>query len=124
MFQWDGEEDEGDTRERVTLGYHEEGEIKVEGKQVTFFLCCHQSIEMIKEENVLRRGSKGMTTWLDLVENIILTWSGSVCVCGCVYGSLKKIQIQQVERDRRWPSCSVKLNLILKCFECCLKKVK
>lgn len=58
MFQWDGEEDEGDTKERVTLGNHKEGKIKVEGKQVTFFLCCHQSIEMIKEENVLRQGEQ------------------------------------------------------------------
>lgn len=28
MFPWDEEEDEGDTRERVILGYHVKGEIK------------------------------------------------------------------------------------------------
>lgn len=40
-------EDEGDTRERVIPRYHAEGEIKVgEIKQVVFFLCCHQGIEI------------------------------------------------------------------------------
>lgn len=28
MFPWDEEEDEGDTRKRVTPGYHVKGEIK------------------------------------------------------------------------------------------------
>lgn len=59
VFPWDEEEDEGDTRERVILVYHAEGEIKIGGiKQVTFFLCCHQGIEMIKEENNLTQGEQ------------------------------------------------------------------
>lgn len=81
MFQWD----EGDTRERVIQGYHEEGEIKVEGKQVTFFLCCHQSIEMIKEENVLRQGEKRNDNLAGSggKHHTYVEWQG-VCVLLCV----------------------------------------
>lgn len=84
MFQWDEVEDEGDTRERVTLGYHKEGEIKVEGKQVTFFLCCHQSIEMIKEENVLRQGEQRNDNLAGSggKHHTYVEWQG-VCVCVC-----------------------------------------
>lgn len=83
MFPWDEEENEGDTRERVTLGYHAEGEIKIEGKkQVTFFLCRHQSIEMIKKENILRQGEQRNDN-LTGSGGKYRTYMGQRCVCVC-----------------------------------------
>lgn len=79
-------------------------------KQVTFFLCCHQSIEMIKKKSILRQGEQrndnlAGSGWKHH------TYVGQMCVCMCV--RFKKIQIQQVQRDRLSPSSSKKQNVVL-----------
>lgn len=126
MFQWDEEEDEGDTRERVTLGYHEEGEreIKVEGKQVTFFLCCHQSIEMIKEENVLRQGEQRNDNLAGSggKHHTYVEWQG-VCVWMCV-GQFKKDPDPTGRKRQALAKLLYTTKFNIKVFRMLLEKVK
>lgn len=58
-----------DTRERIIPRHHTRVESRVgEIKQVVFFLCCHQGIEIWGRRKTSDRMSKGMTASLDLVQ--------------------------------------------------------
>lgn len=69
---------------------------------------------MTKTRTALERVSKEMTVSLDLVQIIILTWHRRVYMCETVTET-SVTQIQRVERDRVFPSCTTtKLKVRLK----------
>lgn len=65
---------------------------------------------MIKEANILRQGEQRNDN-LAGSGGKHHTYVGQRCVCVCVW--FRKIQIQQVKRDRLSPSSSKKLNVVL-----------